>query len=77
MSAFQSQIISIDGMHGQQCVERITHALGDIRGVRVYGVKVGQAEILAESSCEEAIRTAVESQGFTVRKSVYEHKVGE
>ncbi len=77
MSAFQSQIISIDGMHGRECIERITHALGDVQGVRVYGVEVGRAKVLAQSSSEEAIRIAIEDQGFTVKQAVSENRPGD
>ncbi len=77
MSVFQSQIISIDGMHGHECVERVTHALGDVQGVRVYDVEVGEAKVLAQSSCEKAIRVAIEDQGFTVKQAVSENQLGE
>ncbi len=77
MSAFQSQIISIDGMHGRECVERVTHALGDVHGIRVYDVEVGEAKVLAQSACEEVIRVAIEDQGFTVKQAISENRLGE
>lgn len=78
MSAFQSQIISIDGMHGHECIERVTHALGDVlQGIWVYDVEVGEAKVLAQSSSEKITRVAIEDQGFTVKQAVSENRLGE
>ncbi len=66
MSSYQTQSIPIDGMHCDACVRRVTHALGSIPGVRVHGVEVGKAEVMAEPASSERIREAIEKAGFTV-----------
>ena len=66
MSSYQTQSISIDGMHCDACVRRVTHALGSIPGVRVHQVEVGKAEVLAEPGSSGIIREAIEKAGFTV-----------
>ena len=66
MAEYQTQSISIDGMHCAACVRRVTHALGSIPGVRLNGVEVGKAEFMAEPASTERIREAIEKAGFTV-----------
>ena len=66
MSGYQTQSIPIDGMHCDACVHRVTHALGNIPGVRLNRVEVGRAEVMAEPGSQGAIRAAIEGAGFTV-----------
>ncbi len=64
MPDFHTQKLTIDGMHCDACVRRVTQALGNIPGVRVDAVEIGQAHVLAEPDCEPEIRKAIEQAGF-------------
>ena len=66
MAAYQTQSVTIDGMHGDACIRSVTHALGSIPGVRVQGVEVGRAEVMAEPAANDSIREAIEKAGFAV-----------
>lgn len=66
MPDFQSKSLTIDGMHCDSCVSRVTQALGSVPGVRLHSVAVGEAKLLAEPACESLIREAVEKAGFTL-----------
>ncbi len=66
MSDFHTQVLSIDSMHCDTCVSRVTRVLGSVPGVRVHAVEIGSAHVLAEPSSEPAIREALEQAGFTL-----------
>jgi copper chaperone len=66
MTGFEKQELTIDGMHCDACVRRVTQMLGSIPGVRVSRVEVGRAEVMAEKLCEDRIRTALADGGFTL-----------
>lgn len=65
---FGSQVLTIDGMHCDACVSRVTHALNSVPGVRVSSVKVGKAEIVAEPACEQKVRSALDNLGFSLKE---------
>ena len=67
MTDFHVQKLSIDGMHCDTCVQRVTKALGSLSGVRVNTVSVGEARVLAEPNCEPFIREALEKVGLTLK----------
>ena len=67
MADFQKQELTIDGMHCDACVRRVTQTLGSVPGVRVGRVEVGRAEVMAEKLCEDRIRTALADGGFTLK----------
>ncbi len=66
MPDFEMHAFTVDGMHCDACVRRVTHALGDIPGVRVNHVEIGRAEVLAEPATHPAIQEAIRNAGFTV-----------
>ncbi len=68
MPGFQKQELTIDGMHCDACVRRVTQTLGSIPGVRVSRVQVGRAEVMAEKMCEDRIRTALADGGFQLKE---------
>jgi copper chaperone len=59
--------LSIEGMHCEGCVRRVTNALAAIEGVRVDSVQVGSATVAAdlERVAPEQIAAAVDRIGFT------------
>ena len=63
------QSVSIERMHCEACVRRVTAALAGVPNIRVHRVEVGRAEIVAEPSARSSIQAAVEQAGFTVRES--------
>lgn len=66
MEGFPTQVLSIDGMHSEECVHRISHELGGLPGVRVHNVSLGEARVLAQSASQQAIHDAVERAGFSL-----------
>jgi len=58
--------LSIEGMHCEGCVRRVTNALAGVKGVRVDSVKVGAAmvEFDPEDATPEEIAAAVDRIGF-------------
>lgn len=61
--------LSIEGMHCDGCVRRVTNALTAIEGARVESVQVGSATVaidLARTSREQ-IAAAVDRIGFTAQ----------
>ena len=64
MPDFEQHVLTIDGMHCDACVRRVTQALGSVPGVRVHTVAIGRAQVLAQSACEPGIREAIEKTGF-------------
>ncbi len=61
--------LSIEGMHCEACVRRVTNALAAVKGVRVGAVKVGSAKVEFDpaSASPEEIAAAVDRIGFTAQ----------
>jgi len=59
--------LSIEGMHCEACVRRVTNALNTVAGVRVDSVEVGSAKVAFDTAtaAPEQIAAAVDSIGFT------------
>ncbi len=59
--------LSIEGMHCDGCVRRVTNALAAVEGVRVDAVEVGSATVAADPTrvSPEQIVAAVDRIGFT------------
>lgn len=61
--------LSIQGMHCDGCVRRVTNALSAVEGARVESVQVGSATVAidpAHASAEQ-IASAVDRIGFTAQ----------
>ena len=58
--------LSIDGMHCDACVRRVTNALKGVEGVRVESVEVGSANVAFDAAIvdPEQIAAAVDQIGF-------------
>lgn len=65
---FNTQVLTIEGMHCDSCVRRVAHVLGGLPGVRVSSVEVGTAHVLAQPHCEERLRQALAQEGFTLKE---------
>ena len=63
---FTARVLTIEGMHCDACVRRVSQALGNLPGVRLQRVEVGQAQVLAEPACDPSMHEAIEKAGFTV-----------
>ena len=61
--------LSIEGMHCDGCVRRVTNALAGVAGVRVESVQVGAATVAMDSTqaTPEEIAAAVDRIGFSAR----------
>lgn len=61
--------LSIEGMHCEACVRRVTNALTGVAGVRVYSVEVGSAKVEVDPTTTTVgeITSAVERIGFKAR----------
>jgi len=61
--------LSIEGMHCEGCVRRVSTALQGVAGVEVDSVEVGSAQITFEPNrtSAEAIAAAVDTIGFSAR----------
>ena len=59
--------LSIEGMHCDACVRRVTNALNGVEGVRVESVEVGSANVAFDGAtiAPEQIVAAVNRIGFT------------
>ncbi|HEY1766115.1 MAG TPA: heavy metal-associated domain-containing protein [Terracidiphilus sp.] len=59
--------LSIDGMHCDGCVRRITNALSAMDGVRVDSVEVGSATVAADPArvLPQQVAAAIDHIGFT------------
>lgn len=59
--------LSIEGMHCEACVRRVTTALSGVEGVRVDAVEVGAADVTFDTAtvAPEQIAAAVDRIGFT------------
>lgn len=63
--------LTIEGMHCDGCVRRVTAALGKVEGAEVEEVKVGSARVQfdAEKAGKEVLIDAVNRLGFQARES--------
>jgi copper chaperone CopZ len=61
--------LSIEGMHCEACVRRVTNALNGTEGVCVDSVEVGAADVTFDSAtiAPEQIAAAVDHVGFNAR----------
>jgi copper chaperone len=61
--------LSIEGMHCDGCVRRVTNVLKSVEGVRVDSVNVGSAKVAFEPGeiAPEQILAAVAGIGFTAK----------
>jgi copper chaperone len=61
--------LTIDGMHCDGCVRRVTHTLNAADGVQVDSVEVGSASVTIDPALvsPEQIKTALMNIGFTAR----------
>jgi copper chaperone len=65
----QTISLTVDGMHCDGCVRRVTHALNAIGGVQVDSVEVGSASVTVDPAqvSPERIKAALMNIGFTAR----------
>jgi len=61
--------VAIEGMHCQNCVQRVRKALEKLDGVKVESVEVGSAVLAADAAREGAVLDAIRQVGFEPRKS--------
>ena len=61
--------VAIEGMHCQNCVQRVRKALEKLDGVKVENVEVGSAVVAADAAREAAVLDAIKQAGFEPRKS--------
>jgi len=63
----ESLKLSIDGMHCESCVRRVTGALNQVKGVHLNSVEVGSAQMIFDSqeATPESIVAAVNNIGFS------------
>ena len=61
--------LSIEGMHCEGCVRRVTHALAGVAGARVESVAVGAATVAIDpaQATAEQVAAAVNGIGFAAR----------
>jgi copper chaperone CopZ len=61
--------ISIEGMHCEACVRRVTTALQSVPGVQVGSVEVGSAKLAfdPEEATAQEVAAAVDRIGFPAR----------
>ena len=61
--------LSIEGMHCEACIRRVTNALNSVEGVRVDSVEIGSGNVTfnPETIETEQIAAAVDGIGFTAR----------
>ena len=59
--------LSIEGMHCEGCVRRVTNALTAVEGVHVESVQVGSATVTTDPArvTPEQVTAAVDRIGFT------------
>ena len=61
--------LSIEGMHCEACVRRVTNALSGVEGVQVESVEVGAAKVTFDNdrTSPAQIAAAVDRIGFTAK----------
>jgi copper chaperone CopZ len=59
--------LSIEGMHCDGCVRRVTNALNSVEGIRIDSVQVGSATVTADPGrvAPEQIVASIDRIGFT------------
>ena len=72
MAIFHTQLLTIEGMQGDDAIHGVTHVLGLLPGIRIDSVDIGHARVLAEPSCEPLIREALAGAGFKLTASEFE-----
>lgn len=68
-----SRNIAIEGMSGDECVNKVRGALKHVPNVSTQSVKVGSATIEADQAGCAAACKAVESAGFRTKESGSQH----
>ncbi|MFZ4575353.1 MAG: heavy-metal-associated domain-containing protein [Phycisphaerales bacterium] len=63
-----NRTISIDGMSGDGCVQKVKAALAGVTGVTSPSVKVGSATFGADQTAFNAARSAISAAGFKCRE---------
>ncbi len=66
MAIFHTQLLTIEGMQGDEAVHGVSRALGQVPGVRLDEIEVGYARVMAEPGCEPLIRDALGRAGFAL-----------
>lgn len=58
--------LSIQGMSCEHCVRAVDGALGSLPGVRVHGVRIGEAQVEFNPAelAPQALVDAIEDQGY-------------
>ncbi|MGJ8636558.1 MAG: heavy-metal-associated domain-containing protein [Phycisphaerales bacterium] len=56
--------LNIDGMNGDTCIKKVTHALKDVKDIVTKSVKLGSASIDASQDGTNAACKAISSIGF-------------
>lgn len=60
--------LTIEGMHCQACVARVSKAIERVEGARVERIEVGSAVVSADPSREAALLDAIRKSGYEPRK---------
>ncbi len=63
-----TRTLTVDGMTGDACVQKVTGALKNVANVTTQSVKVGTANITADQAGCTAACSAVEGAGFKCRE---------
>lgn len=72
MATFHTQLLTIEGMQGDEAVHGVSRVLGQVPGVRLDSISEGHARVLAEPGCESLIRDALVGAGFALASSEVE-----
>lgn len=70
-----TRTLEISGMTGDVCVQKVTAALREVRGVSIQSVKVGRAVISADQAGCVASCVATGSAGYTARAADIESSI--
>ena len=64
----RTETIRIAGMSCGHCVSAVRRALGDVEGLEVHDVSIGEACVVYDAGSLERVRidAAIEDAGFTV-----------
>lgn len=62
-----SQTITVEGMKGEACVQKVAAALKPVPNVTTESVVVGTAHVMADADGCKACCAAIESAGFKAR----------
>ena len=72
MAIFHTQLLTIQGMQGDDAIHGVSRVLGEVPGVRLDAIDIGYARVLAEPGCELLIRDALASAGFALASAELE-----